>query len=263
MFSNLQEMISQRRNRKKIYCTQAYWDSKAAVYDDSAVSMWLNQSLNRLYGDEQKRLIKRYLSSVSGLTLLDLGCGTGRFARQFAAEGARVTGVDFSSGSLAIAKRSSVGDNPTYRQGSVFDLPDENAFDVIFTWGVLTVACSNTDQLFQSLSRIRHALRPGGCLLLTEPIHRGFLHRVLELSLHDFLSVMNRAGFDIKATSPLHFWPMRLVLGYVPWPAWFTVPLYHFGQAVMKLPGFAELGDYWAILAYPKVVDVSDLAHRD
>lgn len=251
MLSRVREMIRQRRNREKLYSTAAYWDYKATIHEDKAVSMWPNNNLNSLYDHELHVVIDHYLGAVQGLDLLDVGCGTGRFSRWFAAQGTRVTGVDFSAGSLAIAERQSSGNNPAYRHGSVFELTEENAYDVIFTWGVLTFACHDKNQLLDILKRIRRAVRPDGRLLLTEPIHRGFLHRVLDMDLPSFLEVMQEAGFEIKATSPLHFWPTRLALAYIPWPAWITTPLYHLGQAAMKIPGLSNLGDYWAILAYP------------
>jgi 2-polyprenyl-3-methyl-5-hydroxy-6-metoxy-1,4-benzoquinol methylase len=251
MLSSLREMLRQRRNRKEIYSSEAYWDSKAQAYDDSRVSMWPNQALNRLYENEQCELIDRQLGRVDGLKLLDLGCGAGRFSRRFAAQGAQVTGVDFSSGALAVARRHSVGGNPTYRQGSVFGLSDKDVYDVIFVLGVLTVACLDRNQLLDALIRLKQALRTNGRLLLTEPIHRGFLHRVLEMNLSEFLSVMRQAGFKIETVSPLHFWPVRLALAYIPWPKWVTALLYYFGQTAMKLPGFSSLGDYWSISASP------------
>jgi len=254
MFSTLRGMIEQRRNRKNLYSTNAYWDSKAAAYDESAVSMWPNKALNKLYEEEQQRVVGRNMGDVTGLELLDLGCGTGRFSRWFARRGAQVTGIDFSAGALAIARKQSQGNNPTYRHGSVFELAEEQAYDLIFTWGVLTIACCDRDQLLDALTRIRRALRPDGRLLLTEPIHEGFLHRVLNLNLAEFLAVMGAAGFQVQATAPLHFWPARLALAYVPWPTWITAPLYRVGQAAMKLPGLTSLGDYHAILARPAEV---------
>ena len=250
-FSELHRMIRQRRSRKAIYSQPVYWDSKAGAYQDTAVSMWPNRSLNRLYETEQKRLISLRLGPIEGLALLDLGCGTGRFSRWFAAQGARVTGVDFSAQSLAIAQRLSPGGNPAFRHVSVFDLTDEKCYDVAFVWGVLTVACIDRNQLLDALGRVHRALRPTGRLLLTEPIHRGFLHRVLELDLSEFLAVMGEAGFTTQAISPLHFWPMRLGLCYFSWPGWVTSPLYHLGQLAMKLPGLSQFGDYWSILATP------------
>jgi len=213
--------------------------------------MWPNRVLNELYDAEQKRVIADYFSRVDGRTLLDLGCGTGRFSRWFASQGAAVVGVDFSRDSLAIARGiAGAGDNPTYRHGSVFELDELEGYDLVFTWGVLTIACRDTLELLDALTRIRSALKPGGRLLLTEPVHRGFLHRVLDLGLPQFLDVMRQAGFEIEATTPLHFWPMRLALSYIQWPAWITVPGYHIGQALMKLPGLSRLGDYWAISAH-------------
>ena len=251
MFNRLSEMVRQRRAREDLYSQEDYWDAKAEKYDDTAISMWPNKKLNQLLETEQKEVIGRYLGNIEMTDLLDLGCGTGRYSRWFVSRGAKVVGVDFSEGSLTVARRLSNSGNPIYRHGSVFELTEEFMFDVAFVMGVLTVACRNDAELLDALRRIRRSLKPGGRLLLTEPIHRGFLHRVLDLGLPQFLDVMRKAGFEVKAVTPLHFWPMRLALSYVPWPAWVTVPIYHLGQAMMKLPGLSRLGDYWAILAYP------------
>jgi len=59
---------------------------------------------NPLIGLEEPRVAEA-LGDVSGLELLDLGCGTGRHALRLAAAGARVTGVDFSEGMLGEARR--------------------------------------------------------------------------------------------------------------------------------------------------------------
>jgi 2-polyprenyl-3-methyl-5-hydroxy-6-metoxy-1,4-benzoquinol methylase len=251
MLDQLRAVFRQRRNRETIYSTAAYWDSKAAAYAGTAVSMWPNQALNRHYEAEQKAWVVQHIGALGGRELLDLGCGTGRFARWFVQHGAKVTGVDFSQGALDVAASLSSGANPHYRQCSVFALAEKDRYDVIFTWGVLTIACRNREELLDALIRIRTALRSGGHLLLTEPIHRGFLHRVLNMDQIEFLDVMHEAGFEVQVTTPLHFWPMRLALAYVPWPEWLTTPLYHLGQSLLKVPALATLGDYWAIRAQP------------
>src|SRR5215471_4125748 len=141
MATNLRGLIEQRRRRKELYPTEAYWDFKAAAYQGKAVSMWPNRWLNELYDREQRRLISRYLKEIRGVEMLDLGCGVGRLSRWFAEQGARVTGMDFSAGALAIAREQSPGGNPMYRQSSVLAFDDVEAYDVIFVWGVLSVAC--------------------------------------------------------------------------------------------------------------------------
>jgi 2-polyprenyl-3-methyl-5-hydroxy-6-metoxy-1,4-benzoquinol methylase len=246
---NLIQMIRQRRDRENIYSSAAYWDAKAESYEDTAVSMWPNRALNQLYDSEQKNLITRHVGDITGLVMIDLGCGTGRFSRWLASRGAIVTGADFSAGALDIAKRQSSSVNPTYRQCSIFELTDQNVYDMAFVWGVLTVACRDKDQLRAALTRIRNALHINGRILLNEPIHSGFLHRVLNLNLTEFLAVLREVGFEITVTKPLHFWPMRLFLAYVPWPKFMTVPLYHLGQLIMRIPGLNTMGDYQAIYA--------------
>lgn len=241
-------LLKQRRNREALYCTEHYWDSKALDYDSLSVSMWPNQLLNQEYMKEQEDCVLKVLGDISGQVVLDLGCGTGRFSRWFALQGADVTGLDFSVNSLDIARRCS-GSNPCYRAGSIFEFDCHGAYDIIFTCVTLTIACRDAGQLLDALSRIKAALKPGGRLLIVEPIHRGFLHRVLDLGLADFVAVMESAGYQVKYHEFLHFWPMRLALAYINWPKWVTVPLYRLGQSLMRLPFFSGLGDYSVILA--------------
>ena len=53
----------------------------------------------------EEPVVREALGDVSGLTVLDLGCGTGRHSLWLAGAGARVTGVDFSEGMLNEARR--------------------------------------------------------------------------------------------------------------------------------------------------------------
>lgn len=71
------------------------YDRWALVYDHDA---------NPLPALEEP-FVRETLGAVRGLSALDLGCGTGRHALWLAAEGARVTAVDFSEGMLAEARR--------------------------------------------------------------------------------------------------------------------------------------------------------------
>lgn len=252
MFKKILVMIKQRRDREKIYSTAEYWDNKAKYYNNTSVSMWPNQILNMHYDIELKKISKILMGKIENKYILDLGCGTGRFSRWFAVHGAQVLGVDFSEKSIAIAQKETQGKNPIYRQGNVFNIKEKNAYDVVFTWGVLAIACQNERELREALSNMHQALKPGGYLLLTEPVHKGFLHRVLDMPLPAFLKIMGEAGFCVQRTVPLHFWPIRLFLAYISWPGWLTTPLYHVGQALMRLPGLSRLGDYWAIVAFPE-----------
>ena len=57
--------------------------------------------------------VARLLGDVRGLSVLDVGCGTGRHALRLAKRGAQVTGVDFSAGMLGKARQKSGAEKVT------------------------------------------------------------------------------------------------------------------------------------------------------
>jgi SAM-dependent methyltransferase len=246
---DLRSMLENRRNRAGLYSTAEYWDSKAAEYSDASVSMWPNNHLNRHYHREQVAWLDRYIGDVKGKRLLDAGCGFGRLSKYYAERGARVVGFDFSASSIELARKLCPGDNPVFRVQSVFDLDDRSQYDVVIVWGVLTIACRNPAQLLDAATRLRRALVPGGRLLMMEPVHSGFLHRVLKLGIREFAAVLREAGFDIHDITHLHFWPARLALAYFPVPKVLTDAGYYTGHAVLRLLGRRAFGDYKALFA--------------
>lgn len=54
--------------------------------------------------DTPMGVLRRWLSPLAGRSVLDIGCGGGAIARQLAAEGAQVTGVDPGPEALATAR---------------------------------------------------------------------------------------------------------------------------------------------------------------
>jgi SAM-dependent methyltransferase len=250
MLSRILAAFEQRRRREQLYSTAAYWDGKAKALSGSAISMWRNQRLNEHYEREQFRFLDGCLpSQLSGLDALDLGCGTGRAARYLHARGARTMGVDFSGDSLDVARR--IGpDSIRYERCSALELDMPNSFDVIVGLGVLTVACKSEADLDLALSRIFVALKPNGYYLLIEPIHAGFLHRVLNMGASRFCERMKAAGFEIVKRRELHFWPARVPLALSEWPKFVTDIGYTSGQLCLSLGGrFFGLGDYKGIYA--------------
>lgn len=97
--------------------------------------------------------------SFAGRRVLDVGCGGGILAESLAREGAVVTGIDPSEGSLTAARAhaAAAGLTITYRAGTAEDLPP-GEFDLVFAVDVL----EHVDDLERTLTGCARVLRPGG-----------------------------------------------------------------------------------------------------
>ncbi len=244
---NIVTMIRNRANREQIYSKADFWDAKADHYEGDAVSMWANNNLNRLYHAEQLAIFDQFLPHNRPLRILDVGCGTGRIARFLAQKGHQVDARDFSAKSIAVARSLSTGTNPNYAVESVFDLGETGQYDAVVSWGVLAIAATNRAELRDAFAKIHRSLRPGGRLVILEPFHRGFLHRVLNAGVSDVKSDLNTSGFVLQSVQPMHFWPVRLLTAFITLPMSITKPVYQLGQFVMNRVG--NLGDYTAMYA--------------
>ncbi|MHC4319376.1 MAG: class I SAM-dependent methyltransferase, partial [Planctomycetota bacterium] len=102
------------------------------------------------------------LATVRGKTVLDMGCGSGRFTLALARAGAdRVIGVDLGRQSLDEADRIATGagiDNVQFIAADVLDLPfDDEAFDFVFCNGVL----HHTADMERGVRQLYRVLRRG------------------------------------------------------------------------------------------------------
>jgi len=101
-----------------------------------------------------------------GATLLDAGCGTGRYAGTLARRGYEVEGVDRSSELIETAKQSvpGQGDSISFRVGDLLALPTKR-YDGILCRGVLNDFV-NDDARLSVFAAFAGALRPAGVLIL-------------------------------------------------------------------------------------------------
>ena len=101
--------------------------------------------------------------------LLDLACGTGRHALEFAEMGNSVTGVDYSGDLLEAARRNAEerGADVTFLNEDIRELDVEDG-----SFGVITCLFDSigylldNDAIVEALARARDHLAPGGALVL-------------------------------------------------------------------------------------------------
>jgi len=119
---------------------------------------------------EERAMLALLPESLDGYSVLDAGCGSGRYVLHALGRGAtRVTGVDASAAMLdrASEELATLPTNATVElvQGDVTHLPMPNA------WADLTLSglvLGHLDNLESALAELRRVTRPGGLLLCSD-----------------------------------------------------------------------------------------------
>lgn len=102
-------------------------------------------------------------ADLEGLTVLDVGCGMGRFAEVASSYGARVVGVDLSVAVEAAQRNLGERPNTAFIQADVFNLPlKPESFDLIYSIGVL----HHTPSTREAFLRLPRLLKPGGRIVI-------------------------------------------------------------------------------------------------
>lgn len=142
-----------------------------------------------------------------GLAILDAGCGEGYLARQLAARGATVTGIDSSRNQIEAARDASDGLAATFDVGSVEALPyADSAFDLVVCNHVIN-DLKDPSVAIQEFGRVT---RSGG-RLINLMLHPCFYNRHAEraelsnglLTSHYFSTRSIEQAFEVDGlTSP-------------------------------------------------------------
>ncbi len=145
-------------------------------WDDPAFSArMLAEHLDQSHGAASRPLreiraqveqMTAWLRLQPGDRLLDVTCGPGLYAREFAGAGVAVTGIDFGPASLAYARKICAGLPCEFVFSDVrqMDFARQDFAAAIYIYGQATVL--QPAESLDVLRRIHAALRPGGRVLL-------------------------------------------------------------------------------------------------
>lgn len=191
---------------------------------------------DRVLGHEN---VFKLLGDIRGKTVLDYGCGSGKFSRLLIEKGAIVEGFDISEKEIEIAK---LDESQIFYTNSIDDIQNHKFDAVVLNFVLCTI--SSTEEQSKILKNIYHLLKSGGQLVILNPNHQAsngrkfisfefeFLpelisgkslkallgkNRELELtdyywSLEDYKNVLEQTGFVIqdvlepKATDDSQAW---------------------------------------------------------
>ncbi len=257
--SGVWQLFKERRARSSIYGGASYWDARASARRGMARSLWPSNAFNVLWDERQRDLLARSLGDLSGRRILDVGCGTGRITCWLAEHQAarQVVGIDFSQATVDAARDEAsalaTSGLVRYERGDVvagLDSLGVGSFDDAIVLGCLSVACRDRASLQRALENVARLVRPGGRVLLLEPIHRSpLLRRVLDLGVEEWVACANRAGLELTHADRMGFVPVRLVFSVRDLPRAVVGPIFRAGERLLdRAPWLSALSDYKLLL---------------
>ena len=135
-----------------------------------------------------------------GMTILELGCGAGYFAKELARSGAEIVAIDVSIDLLEIAKANCSASNVRYEIQDACALTYPGAtFDSVVGSSVL-----HHLEIKAALHEIHRVLKPGGTIYFTEP---NMLNPQIALQ-KNILWIKRRLG-DTPDETAFFRWPLR------------------------------------------------------
>jgi 2-polyprenyl-6-hydroxyphenyl methylase/3-demethylubiquinone-9 3-methyltransferase len=150
-------------------------------WDDDENMALLRTGINPARFRYMRRIFTDELGDPKGKSCLDVGCGGGLLAEEFAKLGCQVTGVDPSEPSLGTARAHAEreGLEIDYLAALAEDLPfDDDSFDVVYCCDVL----EHVDSVERAVAEAARVLKAGG-LYLYDTINRTRRSRLVIINL--------------------------------------------------------------------------------
>jgi ubiquinone/menaquinone biosynthesis C-methylase UbiE len=138
--------------------------------------------------------------SYKGKPILEVGCGLGCMAMNWAKHGALVTAIDLNPVSVYQTRRRFelfrfVGD---IREADAEELPFKNeTFEYVYSWGVL----HHTPGIQQAISEIHRVLSPGGEIGIMLYHRHSLLHKFVTEYIEGYLHLEDKFSNPLKLAS--------------------------------------------------------------
>jgi 2-polyprenyl-3-methyl-5-hydroxy-6-metoxy-1,4-benzoquinol methylase len=203
-----------------------YWDGRAQAFARAGAglaavcSYGMPLFYNRAIDLCQRLALERWLDVRPGTAVLDVGCGIGRWSRELARRGARVTGVDLSPTMVDEARRRAdeqgVGRRCRFHVADLTRLDLHERFPLVLGVTVLQHIL-DADAFQAAVRRLAMHLLPGGRLVLLEaaPSRRVTRCDTRVFQARDagaYLAAFEEAGLSVTAVTGVDPAPFKTLL---------------------------------------------------
>ena len=222
-----------------------YWERRAKRFAASGeglaavCSYGMPGFYNRAIQHAQRRALAPWLRAKPGQSVLDVGCGVGRWSRHLAHQGARVTGIDLSATMTGEAARRAelegVGERCRFEVADLARLNMGERYDLIT--GVTVLQHMLDDGAFRrAIVALAAHLAPGGRMVLLEAAPTRRVQRCDSpiFKARDeaaFLEAFACAGLRVHAVSGVDPAPFKTF--YLPWYSRLPGPIARAALAVI------------------------------
>jgi ubiquinone/menaquinone biosynthesis C-methylase UbiE len=160
------------------YFNRAVDDFDAIYGGKGLLWRWINRQFRRdMY--ERYRLTFEACGDVRGMTVLDIGCGSGRYSIEFAKRGVgQVVGIDFANNMVRLAQQHSrlhnIEDRCLFTMGDFMEMEFRRPFDICVAIGVFDYVARPEAFLekMRSLSRDRLIISFPSRSILRTPLRK-------------------------------------------------------------------------------------------
>jgi ubiquinone/menaquinone biosynthesis C-methylase UbiE len=183
------------------YDPKAYWDAKAksAKGNPMLASCGANQYENQCMHQVQLHALKFAVNQINqqldieGKTILDFGCGSGRWVEFFCNLGAKYVGVDISNEMIALSKTRYPDVSFITLTGSKIPLETDSC-DLVFS--IAVIHHNRPPHQEEILGEFTRVLKPNGYLFLFEGLGTTQWNRLYLHPMREWVRMVEQRNFD-------------------------------------------------------------------
>lgn len=137
-----------------------FYETDSTIYD----SRWLKEG-GRVTSESQMKIVSSFTQAWKGYSILEVGCGSGRFSSSVAEVASSVTYLDLTMGMLNVTRDKLKLKHPVFNgiNGSAYEIPlASNSRDAVISINVF----NHIQEPAKAIREIYRVLRPKGKLLI-------------------------------------------------------------------------------------------------